>query len=466
MIFAIIVFYLIAAWFNAGHHHPDEYYQIIDYLLFFNGDKAADSLTYEFSLKMRPFFQPLLYWGIAKVYWAVGAKSPFVLAYLFRLLTVGVFLGGCVYWMKYLKENGVSKLNLCLLPLLWFVPYFAVRASADSLSAAFIYLGMGYLYARRFHFRTYLIFSVLCGLAYLIRYQNLFFFAVAVCWLGWQKKLNLWQLLVGVGICAFVGLGEFPANYLGYGEWVFSSYNHFYQNILAGKAAGFGTMPLWGYLTLTFIKGIPPLSLVVITAFIYFWYTNPRSLLALSTLLYFIFFSLFPHKEIRFLTPLIFLSPIILIDFFQGLGKKWRPWIYKGFIVGNFILLPFASLIAAYRPILIYQQLYQMNDSSRDVVVFWDNFRPEIGKHLRLEMDFYKKFPWQETPVDNLSKLDEELGQGAKLLLVTSTLREYHLVKDYSRCFLHSSIYPNFALSYNWFNWANHSAVWALWRCR
>ena len=81
---------LVTAWFSETFYFPDEHYQILEFMAFKLGITQPAELPWEFSVRIRPWFQPLVYFLIAKPAMLAGVKDMFVIAFILRLAT-GLF---------------------------------------------------------------------------------------------------------------------------------------------------------------------------------------------------------------------------------------------------------------------------------------------------------------------------------------------------------------------------------------
>ena len=73
MILAVVT--LVTAWFSETFYFPDEHYQILEFMAFKLGITPAAELPWEFSARIRPWFQPLVYFLIAKPAMLAGVKD-------------------------------------------------------------------------------------------------------------------------------------------------------------------------------------------------------------------------------------------------------------------------------------------------------------------------------------------------------------------------------------------------------
>ncbi len=76
---------LVTAWFSVTFYFPDEHYQILEFMGFKLGITPPAELPWEFSARIRPWFQPLVYFLIAKPLMLAGVKDMFVIAFILRL---------------------------------------------------------------------------------------------------------------------------------------------------------------------------------------------------------------------------------------------------------------------------------------------------------------------------------------------------------------------------------------------
>src|SRR5450432_4506271 len=86
---------LVTAWFSVTFYFPDEHYQVLEFMSYKLGITPASELPWEFSAHVRPWFQPLLYFLIAKPLTLLGVKDMFVIAFVLRLAT-GLFCLGAL----------------------------------------------------------------------------------------------------------------------------------------------------------------------------------------------------------------------------------------------------------------------------------------------------------------------------------------------------------------------------------
>src|SRR5665213_2448133 len=81
---------VVTAWFSVLFNFPDEHYQVLEFMSYKLGITQASDLPWEFSPRIRPWFQPLLYFLIAKPLILLGLTDMFTITFVLRLAT-GLF---------------------------------------------------------------------------------------------------------------------------------------------------------------------------------------------------------------------------------------------------------------------------------------------------------------------------------------------------------------------------------------
>lgn len=445
------------ALFSVGFLHPDEHYQVIEYMNVFMGRFESSILsTLEWNALMRPWFQAIVYSVPISLIRNLFGLYPFIEVMLMRFFSIALAL--CWIWpliRESLIQNadkftsGRDKVLLAtfILPVFTFV--LSARTSSDTVSAHLFLIALTRI-GLPFHFKgetaRLLEFSVLAGISILVRYQMVLWVGLSYLWFIKEKKWGLKAILGFGALTLAIASLEFPFNYLGRGLWYSSSVNHIVQNIFHGVAATFGVMPWWGYFVIFFKNGAPPLSLLYLYLSFRFVIKRRQTLTALLVVVSFIFFSLIGHKEGRFLTPTIFLSSFVLALASRDLKKKLVVAVGAISLALTFIM----SFHPTYRPILTYRAIDKEVRANEVIKVMKDR----SGRELRFELHHYQRFPWQTESYD-------EASTG---LIVSSTYAQYTLLKE-RECELKSLSYPEFILFNNSFKWRDRSNIWGVWRC-
>ena len=322
---------LVAAFRSVGFHNADEHFQVLEFASAKLGRTPWSALPWEYTFRMRPWLQPALYTLGARSLAALGVEDPFAWALGFRLFS------GLMAWLglvglavcsgRWIAEPLARRLAIRALVLSYFVPYLAVRTSAESLSTSCVVLALcliglgGHLATPGVAFLT----GVLLGLAAGLRYATAVAVVSTLAWLllvGRAPARRLGWIFLGIASALALALA---VDRWGYGEWTLAAWNYVFRNFGEGRAAlEFGALPWYGYLFLLSRGPFAPLNLLLAGFVVVAWVRHPRHLLTWATAPLVLVHCAIAHKELRFLFPVAMLSPLLL-----GLavgGVPWRRW--------------------------------------------------------------------------------------------------------------------------------------------
>mmetsp|Transcript_43448 Transcript_43448/g.82910 ORF Transcript_43448/g.82910 Transcript_43448/m.82910 type:complete len:586 (-) Transcript_43448:188-1945(-) len=130
----------------------------------------------------------------------------------------------------------------------------------------------------------------------------------------------VWQQALPVG-CAVFGLAA-AVDSAAYGRWVFVPWNFFVFNVLRGGAAHYGSHPWHWYLS----QGIPSVTLTLLPlVLVGIWQANSHGqrLFAWLAAWFVAVHSFIPHKEFRFLLPVL---PLLLMYAGRALATVQPAW--------------------------------------------------------------------------------------------------------------------------------------------
>jgi len=319
---------LVTAWFSETFYFPDEHYQILEFMSWKLGITPVSELPWEFSARIRPWMQPLLYFLIGKPLLLLGVKDMFTIVFVLRLATGLFSLAALAAFIRALLptiESQEEKRALVrYLPLFGFLPYLFVRTSSETLSGAFFALGLALAVGEKSGRRLALA-GLFCGLAFECRYQTAFLSLGLFAWLAVIARVRVAGLaaFVGGGLCTVL-LGAL-ADRWGYGAWVFPPYNYFHANIVEGIAAKqFGSEPVFAFLYLLPAQIFFAITLILMAAMLAMWLRNPRHPLSWATLPFVLAHMAISHKEARFLFPLAILATGFPVLGFSPRLPRWR----------------------------------------------------------------------------------------------------------------------------------------------
>jgi phosphatidylinositol glycan class B len=357
-LFFALALNLVAAYFSWGFHQFDEQFQILEFASYKLGNSPATDLPWEFDTQIRQWFQPAFAVMLAKLF-----GDPFELVLVFRFisallgwLSTVVIASCCAAWFKDEKLRRWAILGSCFL---WFFPYLHARPSSEGWSASLFFLGFIPVVMRVLQHRSKgddtrlrlpaweaLLYGALLGLAFECRYQVGIMIAAGGLWTLKYGRLE-WQgiAFLGTGLLAAILLGT-GLDAWGYGELTLAPWNYIDLNLIQNRAADYGVSPWWDYFPQILTKGLPPLSLVLLTAVMLSWVLERQSSLTWVTLSFFLVHVLIGHKEFRFLFPILPAVPVQAVMAVQALKKRgilWKPASEPG----KFALRAFFGMLMA-----------------------------------------------------------------------------------------------------------------------
>lgn len=432
----LIIF--IASIFSVGFLHPDEHYQILE-LLNLKLPKTYSDLSlfnWDYNLKIRPWIQVFFYYLFI---FPVNFLDGFSQAFLIRLLN-GLIGGYSIYCLcqYYFKEN--YKKALLALFSLWFIPLLLVRTNSESLSASLFFLG--FLSYKKDKKNIGMLFW---GLSFLVRYQMAIMVAPIIIFDLFKRRLEITKAFQMLGtLLLTLGIGALTDRW-GYGTWELAPYNYFYQNLVLDKASNFGTDPFYYYFYKPILKGIPPISLILLWFGGKFWWNKRNEGLFWGIVFFILIHSLIPHKEVRFLTPVYLLVSVGAIYEISKIKIK-KALLYPVLAI-NLILLIKVISSPAHSRIALYKFMYKNKIDSIKV--------PNENPKFEFTMPFYSKKKIQTVPDTNSVK-------GLNLTL------KYDQQKRYAsrNCTKVLSQYPNWIIKFNYFNWLKRSSFYVIWDCQ
>ena len=462
-----LVVHVLCAIFSAGHHHNDEYYQILEFLNAKLGGTPLKELPWEYHHKMRSWMQPGLYFLIAGFFELFGVNDPFFLTFSFRLFSslTGFFglslLSLCSFF--FFKENHKRKWAVILLMMTWFIPYILARPSSEGMGTNAFIWGLSLLVTglmqKKFPPLLGFFSGFFLGLSFSFRFQ--LGITVLFTWL-WaiihgRIRLTTATLMI-LGIFLVTGL-QVVVDRWGYGTWVFSPWNYLYENLILDKASNWETFPWWAYFHFSFVKGVPPLGLLFIVGQVLFWIKRPGHILTWITLPLFIIHSSIAAKAMRYLFPVIIFTPLCLLETpalikngYSLLKNKWIKRSLYGLLVINIILLLTICFIPARFSIGFYRYVYRHNIKT----IYIDGENPY---HMPdLPFFFYKRPDLKLIPMDNDTNMEN-------YWYFVDNVQKIRKISKIDRCRLKYTLYPDFLLNFNITGWMDRSRIWGLFYC-
>lgn len=308
-----------------------------------------------------PMFKPgtgpsghsLFYPGIHYVLFVIlswlNINDPQSKMFIVRLLHAAFSLITVFYAYKITWKLSTKKLaaqTALLFAVFWFMPFFSVRNLVEMACIPFLMISLWLCIKARESktpLRDYLISGLILGLGFSIRFQTFTFAAGLMLAVLLGKE---WKgfIMLSLGYIASISLVQGGIDFYIWGQ-PFAEFRE-YVNYNATHANAYIVNSWYAYILLALGALIPPVSVMLI--FGYFRHWRKHLILFLPAFLFFLFHSLFPNKQERFIIPAI---PFILIlgmigwDDFVRNSQYWKShkvllkscWVF--FWILNIILL-------------------------------------------------------------------------------------------------------------------------------
>ncbi len=326
ILLAAIAVHVITAWFSTGFHSADEHYQVIAFAEAKLGHQPVSGLPWEYEAQIRSALLPAIGWVVFKAAHAIGISDPFILSFLLRLLTAALAVIAVAGFIRAVRPLVPPKLWTTFLILswfLWFLPFLHVRFTGETWSGLLFLLGLATLLSpeerRARYFRTGLLF----GLAFLCRPPVLMMAVGVGAWLFLVQRERPHHLLAWIaGICAMAIMGIAVDNWF-YGTSTFTAWNYLRLGITGSPDHPFTAFAWWYYPAWVVKYAIPPIGLAILAAFATLLVLRPKSLLVWVIFPFLALHLALPHKDLRFLYPLVDLVPLLIV-LAWGIAQEWR----------------------------------------------------------------------------------------------------------------------------------------------
>jgi len=474
----------LAAFQSDGYHHPDEYFQTLEFAGAKLGLTPLEDLPWEYSTRMRSWLQPGMYVVLARVLDVAGVQDPFAWTLVFRLVSgalgwLAVVALSLSAWL-FFPSLDVRRTAVAALCLTWFVPYLSVRTSSESLSGSCLILGLVLLVwaaqdgssvnrgsAQRLAIATS---GLLLGLAFELRFAvavsavSVVAWALVVARLPWRRAAWL-----APGALAALMLGAWVDRW-GYGTWVFPPYEYLLQNVVEGVAARrFGATPPFGYLMLAANGPAAILVVPAILTAVVAWVRKPLHPLTWATASLFLAHSLIAHKELRFLFPAASAMPFLCILAVAPCGDRWDAWTgglwrkRRGIVARVLLALDLLALaiftLTPTRPQISFQRFVREHYPTRFEAFVTTPDSPWEAD--RLQMHFYRP----DDLVLHQCRYSELAGVARqRFLLVTPALDDGALGLPTHTCMPLYRSFPGWARHLAWAE-IDRLPAWDLYRC-
>jgi len=351
---------------DQGIAWPDEIYQSLE---------PAHRLVWgrgwvplEFREGLRTWVLPGLVAGLLEVLRGLGFSRPALYVPAAKLVFAAVGVATAWATARLARRMGAGPLESTAAGALWALAapaiYFAPRGLSEPLSAFPVTLGLAWALPAGATRRERGLGAALLGFAVLLRLQDaLLCVALVGAWLvrrRWRAAAEVTVMLLGWAL--LLGL----LDRLTWGGWFHSALAYWRYNWVQGKGALFGASPPSYYLRVLWTS-MPPVSAVMAPAVLLGLRRAPA--LAAAVLLFLAVHSAIPHKELRFILPVLPAAMAL-----AGVGLAVTSTRVDRRIPAGLALLA-AVLSGARFHTLNFGQLGAY-DGQRDAVSAYDDFGP------------------------------------------------------------------------------------------
>lgn len=346
------VVHAITAWYSSGYYAADEHYQVIAFAQQKLGDLSANELPWEYDARMRSAFLPGIAYGAIAGCRAWLTDEPLHIAFILRLCTALVALLVLRTFIKAVLPGIRAELHrpfVVLSYFLWFLPYQHVRFSTETCAGLLLLLGLAQVIGNAGRDRSWLVAGLCWGVCVQVRPAMIVACAGAVGWFLFASDTrgrSCMRLLTG-GLVALV-LGVAVDSWF-YGEPMHTLWNYIYKNSLSVTKVRQlplldETYPWWYYFPWIAKYGIWPIGAGLLGALVWIGIRRPRSWVVWCIWPYLLLVSVIPHKELRFLFPLVDLAPFVLVLAFgdmvgTSLWSRIRSGMFRRIGLGVLVVL-------------------------------------------------------------------------------------------------------------------------------
>ncbi len=468
-IFICFFIHIIASYLSIGFYSDDEHFQILEpvaYLLGLNDIIIEDTTGYywewRLNVRMRPWFQPYLYYNFILFLKLIGIESPFTWTLIIRIISSLLGFLSIIYLFFTFKDDFFKKqshFNYFIFFGFWFYPFLHSRTSSENLSITFFIISICILYKQiklpklNFNYFIFFIASFLMGLGMIAKFNLVFTTIPFFIWIL-IFKFNLTKVVIfGIAVLLALSLGLY-IDYINWGSYR-NTYLQFYNwnmNEEYGRLNDFGIDPFYYFFTETILQLAPILSVFFILGLILFWISNYKNIIAFITFINLIIISLISHKEIRYIFPIYIFAPFFVSYFFERFNYKYISNILKSLVVmSNVLFLLLTISVPANNKVGAYKYIFD-NISFDDKIYYLEN-NPYLVNNM--EPFFYTK---------SLPKI-EKFNNKTKIKNIWIVSNKYKKINQLPKtCKLKYSTYPDFIFKLNE-NWKRLNLNWYILYC-
>ncbi len=353
--------HILAFFYCTGYQHGDEHFQILEFAGYKLNLCTYDSLAWEYPAQMRPSFQPFIAFCFGKLSILLfGDVRPFWISDMLRTLSLMLGFISMIAIRKLADTffHSANQKNLVsfFLNFLWFLPFLHARYSSENWSGIFMIYALYFMFHRGVSIqsagiKSLIISGFLWGLAFESRFQIGIAALAIFSWVLFYQRHNLKSLIPLIFGGASFLLITILIDFWLYETLTFPPLNYFRETLLK-SADMFGVSPWYDYIIQSHNWFGFPFGILIIIVCLIALITLKKSPFFWMFFAFIFLHSLIGHKEIRFLFPIFYLIPIIVV---QLIPENWlvkqsefySDALKKGFTIVLFISLGIKSIVTS-----------------------------------------------------------------------------------------------------------------------
>lgn len=485
-----LVAHLVAAAVSWGPHHPDEHYQILEFMNALLGRRQFQDLPWEYHWKIRPWLQPLFFASIAEVWKSLGVDHVWTWVHSFRVLSASLAWSSllAVAWVARgtFKSPFWERTAWVMLFGFGLFPYLGARTSSENFGGAFFWIGAALLVQglraagppRRWSYW----FGVGCILALSCWFRaqcGLLVVGVVAWWLflpnvhgAPSSRRHFLEFSIGFLAVSVVGVA---ADFVGYGEWVFTPWRYIDANVIQGVAKQFGVQHPLAYVA--WLPGMfPPFSVLFWVGCAVFLVRFPKHWATWAVVPFGAAHFAMAHKETRFFFPIMAILPVMTAWVADSLLPRWRqfaatPKWFRGLavllLIANGLGFVFSTFRVRVQNVRVAEFFYRQNPKQLTYYTFGGQ---DFNIVVNLPSPFYLPDHTQAIRVGSWSELDlafeKARARGEGIWFLSNG---FEIPKEApslsSGCTVAFQNYPESWFKNEWISWIIRSWPYVVFRC-
>jgi hypothetical protein len=399
-----LVVQIISAVNAIGYWHPDQQHSIIEFATYKLGITPEELMAMEFPNRIRQTIQVYLFLGFYRVMQFLHLDNAYTADVILRVITslLGFSLFNFIVLRTFKNER---TLTLCTLLMLvsfsWSLPYIRTQFSSETFGGLVYFFAIllytGFRERPMAMWKAVLVGFVL-SLAFFFRFQMGFAMIGLGIWFLFFDRPPF-PIMAGMVVGFVLGTAlNVCLDSIYYGEFVFTPYNYWKTNIIDKRALR-TAKSVWNYVgILSVALSAPPLSaifLFFVGRGLYKQYGDPY---CLSVIFFLLVHALVPHKEPRFLFPIMGILPVIL-------GYGLRDWLHR--LPAEVRSTDFSTLVrrtvivsAAVNTVLLILMLFV---PVAQHIAFSKKLNDYFDQDGAVTVVFYKRTPYETPSVRNVA---------------------------------------------------------------